>query len=312
MELALKNQIREASLQYINDKGLTQDVLAEKSKLNPSYISSILNGKWEVMSTGNKVVPIADKWFVQLADVVGVQVEKVFWKYFETKQSQGVKAWLNDAKDKGISRTIICNTRMGKTEAVNEFMHYRPKHTYLITVNSLMRLHDIINIMCNLLNIPLNNSKAMKLSAIIIKFRDIKRSGGNPMIIFDEGENMEYSVLKMIKGLYDGIEKYCGIVLIGTDQLIKTLERLRDSNKVAGPQLYYRLEPGFRRISNTVDFEPFYSEFVPDKGLRKLLNELCKNYGQLNKYLEPALREAYERGMECNEDFFRLMYNMPR
>lgn len=310
MELALKNEIREAAIRYMNEKKLSQDDLALKSGLNGSYLSSIVNGKWEMVSAGNKPVQIQDKWFVMLADIVGVRVNKLFWQTVMTKQMQVIIDGLTTAKETGRTTTLICNTGMGKTYAVEKFIHENPKHTYLITISSLLKLHDVVNILLRLLGLPEKGSKAMRMISIIMKLREIKRNGGKALLIFDEGENMELSLIKMMKGLYDGLSGYASIAVIGTDQLQAKMLSLKNSNRDAGPQYYRRFKAGVRIVNSVPNFEPFFDLFVPEKGLQKLLNNICDNYGELHDYLEPALREADARGVELTEMFFRVMYDM--
>jgi type II secretory pathway predicted ATPase ExeA len=62
-----------------------------------------------------------------------------------------------------------------------------------------------------------------RVDKIIAKLREIKMNGGQPIVIFDEAENLEISVLKMIKALFDALKDYCSLVMIGTPQLLEKL-----------------------------------------------------------------------------------------
>jgi hypothetical protein len=181
----------------------------------------------------------------------------------------------------------------------------------VLTINSLVRLHDVIATLTDQLGLPAVSSKAMRFANIIIKLREINKSGGNPMIIVDEAENMEHSLLKMIKGFFDGLAGYASIVLIGTDQLRRDMEKAKNRNVQGGPQLWRRFKPFLEKsFYNIPDFQPFFDELVADYELRKLLTRLCDNYGELNQYLEPALRECDERGEALTVDKFREIYNI--
>jgi DNA transposition AAA+ family ATPase len=196
------------------------------------------------------------------------------------------------------------------------FQNKQPMHTYVITVNSLMRVGDIINQLYDLLGLRDGTSRAVRLSNIIIKLRDIKRKGGSPQIIFDESENMDGQTMRMIKGLFDGIYEYASIVLIGTDQLIYKMEKAKNGNKEGGPQLYRRFKKGIKYLDD-IDrkfvkvFETLEENGITiEAGLRKLLHDLCENYGELQNYLEPAIRECGEKGIRLTEEFFRLKYDI--
>jgi hypothetical protein len=84
------------------------------------------------------------------------------------------------------------------------------------------------------------------------------------------------------------------------------------SNKNGAPQFYRRIKAGIKHIPSDKNFKPFFEKMnVDDKGLRKLLNERCNNYGELHDYLEPVLKEADVKGQPVTESFFRLYHNMP-
>lgn len=60
-------------------------------------------------------------------------------------------------------------------------------------------------------------------------------------------------------------------------------------------------------------FTEFFDELgVEDEGLRDLLTSLCSNFGEMNDYLEPALREADKNGVALTEKRFRMMYGLGR
>ena len=137
--------------------------------------------------------------------------------------------------------------------------------------------------------------------------------GHKPLIIIDEAENLKLPVIQMLKGLYDNLTGYASIVMIGTSQLTDALQKMTRSNRNGAPQFFRRIKAGIKIIPVYNDYLPFFEKLkIEDKGLRKLLTAICSNYGELHDYLEPAIREADERGVELTDDFFRLMYNMPK
>jgi DNA transposition AAA+ family ATPase len=318
MQTELKREIADRANQYMKDNNLKAVDFGRDVNVNESYLSNILNYKFEASAGDNKLVPIKDTYFKRIAEVVGVSVEKKYWGWVETREFEELVGMIKDAKEKTITKTLICATGKGKTYAVNKFKTNFPANTYVITINSLMNLSDIINELLYLLNLPVRGSKAARIREVIMKFRELRRNGHRPLLILDEGENMNGGTMRMIKGLYDGIcqDHYASIVLMGTDQLLKKMESNRKKDKEAAPQFYRRFKAGLRVIKEVPvnkAFVPFFSKFgITDKGLRSLLCEICDNYGELHDCLEPAMREADEQGEELTEDFFRIMYNMPK
>jgi hypothetical protein len=193
-------------------------------------------------------------------------------------------------------------------------------HTYRITISSLYNLVDLVNELTEKTNAEANayvgasmhaSSMKTRVDKIIDKLIEVKRAGGKPIIIIDEGENMEISLLKMFKALYDALKNHCAIVLIGTERLPNRMLNKNGSakgrNREALPELYRRFKAGHKNIA-AIDrsYRLILDKYVDDKGLRKLLSEICNNYGELHDYLEPALREADMAGVPLTENFSAL------
>jgi len=307
----LKYQIIAGVQEYARQKHLSNNDVAKMAGINSGYISAMFRNQFTTV-VDNKETPIGDKWFYKLAEWAGLPIKKHYWELIQTTQFTEIVPALETAKKLSKVSVLIAPTGTGKTFTIDKFCNRHPQHTYKITVSSVHRLPDILRELIDKLGIPYGWSTAARLNSIIDRMRELKRSGYNPMIIIDEAENLELPVLKMLKGLYDGVNNYSAIVLIGTDQLISKLTRLKRHDRSGVPQFYRRIKAGIRYISNSKNFAPFFEKYVDDKGLRKLLNDLCDNYGELNDYLEPALRESDEKGEQLTEHSFRIMYNMPK
>jgi DNA transposition AAA+ family ATPase len=264
---------------------------------------------------------IADKW--QPGSTIRLNTKKEYWEFEITRQFAVIVDVLVNAKNDGRTAMIIGATGLGKSQSVDRFVLKNPLHTYRITVSSLYRLNDIIRELADVLNVGYSGVSGhsyfgtvkARVDGIIKKLIDIKRNGGNPIIIFDEAENLELQVLKMIKALYDAIRDHCSIVLIGTDQLIVKLLNFRKQNLSAIPQFYRRFKAGqvsIPSLEKNIDFLPFFERYNLEKGLCQLLNKLSDNYGELRDYLELALREAARLNVPLTEDLFRIIYNMPK
>lgn len=286
---------------------MTAGNLHKLSGVSESYLSSMLAEKWVV---GNTEIP--QKWFLLLAAAVGYKTEKVYWKTVLTKQMRQITTALEVARENGRMATIICPTGMGKTYCIDMFKMNYPKDVFVIKVNSLVKLHDIVNMLIDALGImlPQRGSKALRMVNIIMKLREMKRAGLKPTLVFDEAENMEHSVIKMMKGLYDGLAGYATIVQIGTDQLLAKMKKAKNSNMDGGPQYYRRFKAGINMVSTVKSFDAFFHALgVTDVKVQKMLDRECDNYGELHDYLEPVLREADEHGIPVTVELFQTIYS---
>lgn len=251
--------------------------------------------------------------------------QNTFWKTVPTLiQFKEMFTTLESSKSEGKTAMIIGSTGYSKSYSIEKFCRKYPLHTYRVTVSSLYKLPDIINELTEIVGVDyakINSiriqqySLKVRLDAIVEKVKEINLQGGKPIIIFDEGENLEISVLKMLKGLYDALKDYCSVVIIGTEQLLTKLLNLKKRNRDAIPQLYSRFKLGQKILSPIVkhrDFLPFFEMYIPNEtGLHKLLIEKCDNYRELRDALEPALRKADSRGEQLTEKLFRIIHNMP-
>jgi DNA transposition AAA+ family ATPase len=247
-----------------------------------------------------------------------VTKQQNFWQTLPTVQFLEHISILQDCKKLGKAALIVCNTGMGKTYNTDVFCKKNPEYTYRITVGDSYKLIDVIDELLELLEIECNFKTyaiKQKLRLITKRMQEISNDGGNPIIILDESENLKPQVLKMIKELYDAVNKYCAIVMIGTDQILDAILNRRSKNRQSVPQLWRRFKAGQRTLSpinKQRDFTPFFDKHKVDKGVRKLLMDMCDNYGELHDYLEPALREANRLGQPLTEDLYRTIYNLPK
>lgn len=314
MNIEIKNQIIAAVTSYMDEKFLTAADVAKKTKINTSYISQLLRGQY-VTNAGNKTVEIADKYFNQLADFIGLKIEKPFWHIIPTEQFVSAITHLENAKEYERCGIIIGYTGSSKTTAVERFMKNHPVHTYLVTVNKLDTLPTIMERLLEAMGLNEKGRSANKLSRIIKHLQRLKHEGEKVIIILDEAENFKVSVFGMVKALYDGIINYASIMLIGTPELTDKMEKMKRADKDGMPQFCRRFKAGTLYLS-PIDKRCFVEFFekvgIEDKDFRKLLLQEADNYGELHDYLEPALKEADRLNQPLTEDFFRLFYNMPK
>lgn len=257
--------------------------------------------------------------------MVQVSENKVVWKTIETPQFLQIVTALENAKGTGRTKMLIGGPGIGKTYAINKFCNRHKTHTYRITVSNEHKLEDIIDELLTLLGFnfsPLigirmrGYSKKIRIDKIAERLVEIKQNGGKPILIFDEGENMNMAVLKTIKGLYDRLESHCSIVLIGTERLVERILNVKEGRKGRDreslPELYSRFKAGLRYIKPVTPdlFKPFLDSYVNDLGLRKLISTSLTSYRDLHDHLEPVMVEANETGKPLSEQLYRMFHEL--
>lgn len=302
-----KQQITEALNHYTQLHDISGSEVARRTNINESYISSIINGKTTVAKS-----EIKDKWYLLLADFLGVKLQKEYWTMRETPQLYRMLATLEDAKENGTTNIVIGETGCGKTYISNLFLKANPIDTFKVVVGSLDTIGDLLDKVIDVLKITTPKTKSKKIGEIAKKLKQLKLEGQKPHLIFDECEYMKQPALCSMKELYDALFGICGITLIGTSQLIDNLEKLRKKNRAGIPQFYRRVKFGIRELP-TIDrtFSDFLGD-IEDKELLKFLKGNCDNYGELHDVLVPAMKEADRTGQPLTEDFVRTILGMPK
>ncbi|MDV7397145.1 hypothetical protein RZS08_37440, partial [Arthrospira platensis SPKY1] len=125
-------------------------------------------------------------------------------------------------------------------------------------------------------------------------------------------EYMKQPALCNLKELYDALHGIAGLVLLGTEQLSRNIDKMRRKNRDGIPQLYRRIKFGYRPLSN---IDRNFRQFLTDRGYStdvvKFVRENCENYGELHDVLVPALREADRSGQPLSVAMIRTMLNLP-
>lgn len=294
----------------VND--FSANEFCKKFNIPANYISHLRNNK-NTITVDGKEVEIADKYFRMIADAINFRTEeKEVWKFKETPQAFQILSTLEDAKAYGYTNIIIGDTGCGKTYISDIFIRQNPKDNFKITVGSMDTIGDLLDKICDALKIPQNHSKSKKINNIIKELQKMRLNGRSPILIFDEAEYMKQATLCNVKELHDHLNKKCGLVLIGTDQLQAKIEKLKKKNSPGMPQFYRRVKYGIRAL-NSIDTR--FNEFlngIEDKALVKFLQKECDNYGELHDVLVPAIREAERIGEPLTENLVRKVLNLPK
>jgi DNA transposition AAA+ family ATPase len=309
MKTEIKNKIVSELKSYLAQHKMSQNDFAKKSGINVSYLSAMRSGDFTINAGHGKRVSIADKYFEMLAGFLGMKTEKVYWQTIPTVQMQRILATLEDAREYGYTNVIIGETGCGKTYVSNIFAKAHPVDVILVTISQSDNIGDLLDKILDKLKIGSGKTKSKKLKDIVAALHARRFNGGKPMIIFDEAEYMKQPALCAMKELYDNLVGICSIVMIGTDQLTRNLDRLRRRNKDGIPQLYRRIKFGIRILPN-IDrtFKQFLND-VTDRDLIRFVRENCDNYGELHDVLVPAMREADRTGSPLTEKFVRTILN---
>nr|WP_294922131.1 ATP-binding protein [uncultured Flavobacterium sp.] len=312
MESTTKQTIAAELLKYMETHQLSQAGVSKKTGVRKEYINIILkeNSNFMYDAGNNKQGLIPASHFHALAELCGYSFEKVYWETQPTPQTIAILANLKEAKDHGVTNVFFGETGCGKTHTVNLFASKNPNDTFVVTVGSSDNLGDLIEKIVDQIKITTGKTKSAKIRDISKKMRELKAQGYTPQLVFDEAEYMKQPALCAMKELYDNLQNYCSIVLVGTDQLRENLDKLRKRNKAGIPQFYRRIKFGIRVLPNIDRSFSIFIQDIQDKNLQKFLRKHCDNYGELHDCLVPAMREADKSQEPLTEQLVRKVLNI--
>lgn len=322
-----KQQISTALNSAIS-KGIRGAHIAKAIGVNEAYITQLKKGVFYMSSGKGSKSQIPDTIVAKMAEYLGVDLDRRYWELCHTDQYITVEARLSEARDNSRVVAIIGSTGAGKTYGVDSYMsEHKNEGVYRITVGSLHKMGDVLDDL--LIAMRLNNAKeffiskgerrrfispVLKLRTIVRHINDLKMSGEKPLIIIDEAENFKLNVFGCMKQLYDGLKGISGIAFVGTPKFVDKIEILAQKDRDGMPQFARRVKAGLRPpIDSDWTQQKRFMTFlhtIVDEQVIDLMRHHASNFGEVNDYIEPALREADKMGCKADVEFFRAMYGI--
>ncbi len=311
MDKNTKNSIITALEVWLKDNEFSANEFSAKSGVPANYLSYMRRNVYSISAGENKEVAIDDKYFRMIAETIEYNFDnKIVWTPRQTPQLMQMISYLEDAKNFGYTTIIIGKTGSGKTYILDLFIKSNPKDFFKVTVGSMDTIGDLIDKLGMAMRLPLSGSKSKKLQTITSELRKMKMDGRNPAVAWDESEYMKQPTLCNMKEMHDHLYGKCGLVMIGTDQLITKIEKLKNKNASGMPQFYRRVKYGIREL-RPIDtrFQQFLTG-ISDPKLIRFLQQECQNYGELHDVLLPAMREAERLNEPLTENLVRKVLNL--
>lgn len=318
MKDSTKLEISKAANKYAQDRGWAGEKkggvnqLSRMSGVSTGYLSRMLAGEL-AYDNGAK---IGDVQWNKLAKAIDFETDKVIWPKRNTPQFIAAISRLKEAKRNNIKGMIIGESGCGKTYAFDRFKVVNPVNTKAITLSVLHNVRSLLDELCQAFDVERKIGKVACLKAITMRIRNIDTTENGLLIVFDEAENASVPVLRTIKALYDQVKDYCSIILIGTPQLIRNLERMKKRDAIGIPQFVSRFKAntvyldGIRRVNPKTKEDLTFDEFltdIEDEGLKALIRDVCEDYRMLHDYLVPAFEKAEVASVKLDEKFFRMI-----
>jgi DNA transposition AAA+ family ATPase len=287
-----KQHIVTAAAAYITDKGISNKAFSDLAGINPSYLSHMLNGKWNEVPAGNKLVSLDNKYFAAIAKACGYAPTAQAWGHLETINYQYMVQTFTECRGHRMPVCIDGGTGAGKTYTAERYKQLCPQETYLVRCSGDLTSKSFMVELAESLNLRVTGATSEIRKACVNR---LKRDS-QPLLIIDEGENLKDGAWDSIKTMMDALKGHCGMVVIGANEFEHTLRAKSDRMRRSFPQIYRRIkEGGIKKLvpMEMVDVTDICNTVgIADRKVQQLLFDHYRNIGELSGAIQSLLREA--------------------
>lgn len=245
-------------------KGFTQAKLAKLVGVADSYISQIVQRKWDLY-------PTDDVWN-KIANIVSPTVNP-YWKEVTSKNEEAIKFRFDICKNTGDFMVISAITGSGKTYSLERIYQTSETPTYYVKVHAEYGKKDfLLAILKALGETEITVKSPFKMLSMIVEKLLSKR---NTVLILDELEYLKTPLWHTIKAIIDETQfsgvRQCGIVLSGCG-IKEKIAKLAESKKSSQgwEQLYSRFRGNYLSLYKMKLDDKFWSQEVT-----KILDVQC-------------------------------------
>ena len=289
MDHERKEEIATGLEQYLANKGMSTNQFGREHKdiLTTAYVSIILNRKWDEQRPG------PDTWR-KLERFLGLR--KDAYPFVRTTNYIKIEQVFADACDNQRMIAVAGYTGAGKTSALRRVVRENA-HTYYVEGDGLMTKKAFTVSLCLSMGIDIEGTIRERLTAVADRMRNVTSSGNKPVIIIDNAHKLRDDVLLMLETLYclteyDPSNRFCGIVISGTDVLKAHIDKMARRDKGAFREFRRRIGYWQRmyRPSQKIIAEIAGYCGITDKSALTYLVQYADDYGTLRSLIANALR----------------------
>lgn len=220
----LQQEVKTLVSNYLENKGISQNQLANMIGVSSATISSIINENWERI---NDSMLLKIKAFFR---------SKSGWTIIKTSNFNAIQDACTKARAMRMMVGIIGFSGAGKTTALNHY-YESEQNTYKIVCARTMRSKQFLAEILRSMGVNYTASDYLMTRRII----DELNRKESPLLIIDEASKLSQNALMYIQDIWDGIEHNGSIVLAGVDYLFTNIKKWSDKGKVGMPEFYGRV-----------------------------------------------------------------------
>lgn len=201
--------------------------------VSEGVIINIKKGKWENISD-----EMWRKVSKQVASAIGSK-----WKITNTKPSQHMKAFFEDARMYQNTFAMVSPAGTGKTSTARQYAAAN-SNVFHLNCSEYLNRKAFLSKLLESMGLAISGNVSYMMDTIVDEIHSLE----DPLIILDEADKLSDQVLYFFITLYNRLEGKCGIILMSTDFLSTRINKGRKLNKKGYNEIFSRIGRRFITI----------------------------------------------------------------
>jgi len=265
-----KEKVRIAILKDRENYGGSDAAYSKTLGINAAAFSRIKSGETERI--------LSDTNWLNIGRRLEVELRSNNWRVAKTVVYSEIEDNLNECQATSQSMILVDDCGIGKTFCAKHIIIRLKNGFYIDCSQAKTRIH-FVRLLARTLGVD-DNGKHYEVKANIKYALSVLEK---PLIVLDEGGDLEYSTLMIIKELWNASEGNVGWYMMGADGLKAKMKKGINNHKVGFAELFSRFSEKFITLTpNGIDDRrSFYTQLIGDvasansvtKNINKLVNQ---------------------------------------
>lgn len=270
-----KKAVRDALLQHRTNFDGPDEKFAKQFSLNPSIFSRLKNGE-DITGLVSDV-----KW-LDIGQRLDVTLHKNKWVMVETDVYRYISEAVAFAQLHAKSFMLVDESGIGKTYAA-KYLSRTLRNCFYLDGSQAKGKTDFIRLFARTIGV---NDKE-RLSRVKASIKYALKVFTNPVIIIDEGGDLDDKTFLEIKEIWNATEGCCGWCMMGADGLQEKVERNINNRKPGFTEIFSRFGEKYVHIvpADRNEKKSWYNKLITDVLLANGVDE-----SQIKKIVNRCLR----------------------
>lgn len=240
MQQSQKNEIKRLLDKYIEQYPSQAKAVNSLKNISEATIINIRKGNWDSVS---------DEMFRKVGLQVGYSA-KGAWNLVETEDFKTITTLLDDAKEYSNVFAITAPSGAGKTFTASYYERNNNNVYHIVCAEYFNRKIFLARLLDKM-----GKDSSGSVSDMMDTIIETLMKQDSPLIILDEADKLNDTVLYFFITLYNMLHGKCGIVLIATDYLSKRIIKGRKMNRKGYNEIFSRVGRRFITLDGTDEKE---------------------------------------------------------